>query len=171
MSRMFSSKSSGGGVVVVRRAMSVIVPRATPAMPNARRVARAGSSAPGPGRRGSGGGEAAVYADELAGEVGAGGAGEEDGDAFEVGGVAVAADHGAGGQGGGAGRVGGDLGGEGSGDEAGGDGIAADAVPGPGFGLGAGEREEAAFGGAVAAAVGECPDGLLGGDVDDPAPA
>src|SRR6185312_2527877 len=60
----------------------------------------------------SGGGEAAVHADELAGDVGAGGAGQKDGDALEVGGLAVAADHGTGGQRGRPDRVGGDLAGE-----------------------------------------------------------
>src|SRR5215470_1050938 len=128
-----------------------------------------GGSGGGPG--GSGGGEAAVDADELAGDVGAGGAGQEDGDALEVGGLAVAADHGAGGQRGGADRVGGHLGGEGGGDEAGRDCVAAHAAGGPGLGLGPGERDQAALGGAVAAAVAEGLHGLLGGDVDDPPPA
>src|SRR5207247_11186093 len=100
-----------------------------------------------------------------------GAAGQEDGDALEVGGLAVAADHGAGGQGGRADRVGRHLGGERGGDEAGRDRVAAHAVGGPGLGLGAGQRDEAPLGGAVTSAVAERPDRLLGGDVDDPPPA
>src|SRR5215470_486628 len=141
MSRMFSSKSSGGWVVVVRLAMSAIVPPATVNLcltaPRGAGGARAPALAsrqlrgPVPPRGeswgGSGSGEATVHADELAGDVAAGGAGQEDGDALEVGGVAVAADHGAGGEGGRAGRVAGHLAGERGGDEAGCDGVAAHA--------------------------------------------
>src|SRR6266516_7982706 len=90
MSTMFSSKSSGGGVVVVRLAMTAIVP----SVPSRHEEPRP-----------SGRGEPAVHADELAGDVVAGPAGEEDRSALEVAGLAVAADHGAGGQLGRPGRV------------------------------------------------------------------
>src|ERR1700728_2360936 len=105
MSTMFSSKSSGGPGgppgepggrpapparpvwrVVVRGLMTAILPPRT-----RNRVQDRPRRAP---PAVSGGGEAAVDADDLAGHVVAGLAGQEHRDAFEVGRQAVAADHG-----------------------------------------------------------------------------
>src|SRR5215470_18068903 len=109
----------------------------------------------------SGGRQATVDEDHLAGDVVAGAAGQEDRDSLEILWLAVAADHGAGRQRGGADRVGRDLGGERGGHEAGHDRVAAHAVWGPGLGLGPGQSREAGLGRAVAAAVAEGPDRLL----------
>src|SRR5215831_13299593 len=116
MSMMFSSKSSGGGVVAVRLAMTAIVPSRDDDPTAA---------------RGSGGGEAAVHEDDLPGHVVAGPAGQEHRDALEVPGLAVAPDHRAGGERRRPGRVAGHLPGQRRDHEAGGDRIAAHATGGP----------------------------------------
>src|SRR5260370_40328243 len=100
MSTMFSSKSSGGGVVVVRLAMTAIVPRPAghwgepTAARRSRRAVRAasGPARPWPGARTerSGRRESAVDEDDLPGDVGTRRAGQEHRDALEVGRAAVA---------------------------------------------------------------------------------
>src|ERR1700680_602577 len=102
MSTMFSSKSSGGGVVVVRLAMTDIVPSDAPQLRQPRPCPapvpvdkQVRGSGRGAGMAGEelGGGEAAVHEDHLAGHIVAGAAGEEHGRAREVLWFAVAADH------------------------------------------------------------------------------
>src|SRR5690242_558267 len=97
MSTMFSSKSSGGGVVVVRLAMTDIVPSPTDVRARAARSADR---------------ETAVHADHLPGYVPAGRAGQQNRGAGEVRGQPVAADVRPGGVRGDTDRVGGHLGGQ-----------------------------------------------------------
>src|SRR6266567_2913565 len=126
--------------------------------------------APGPVER-SGGGEAAVHVQGLAGEVVAGARGQEHRDPREVRGLAVAAHHGPGRHRRRARRILGHDRVEPRRDEPRADRVAAHSGPGPRLGLRTRQRRQAALGRPVPAAVAEGPPGLLRGHVDDPPPS